>query len=110
MAVIKKQRPPTAPSRGPTGTAPAPAPTSAAAPQGDPLARALLAVAVTGRAVAKSIADLARSLDGLAEAVRQTQTGGKGAPRSNIVDSPYNTSGPWSTAQGGGKSWMGQVK
>ena len=32
----------------------------------------------------------------------------KGAPRSNFVDSPYNTSGPWSTAQGGGKSWMGQ--
>jgi carbon storage regulator len=42
---------------------------------------------------------------------RRQGAGGKAkaAPRSNIVDSPYNTSGPWSTAQGGGKSWMGQV-
>jgi hypothetical protein len=26
----------------------------------------------------------------------------KGAPRNNIVDSPYSASSPWSTAQGGG--------
>jgi hypothetical protein len=30
-----------------------------------------------------------------------------GAPRNNIVDSPYTTSGLWSTAQGGGRvAWQ----
>jgi hypothetical protein len=75
MTVIKRMRPPPAAP----GT-PAAANTRAAGQgtetTGDPLARALLACAVTGRAVAKSIADLAQSIAALTEAVRQMQTGG----------------------------------
>jgi hypothetical protein len=69
MAVIKRQKPPpTAPPPGATPGAPAPGGNTSTETTGDPVARSLLALAVVGRALAKSI-------DGLAEAIRGREKG-----------------------------------